>query len=91
MTIPIPYDDQDLFRWFDEVTLGRSEQCIGGVCNLQRHGDLLIADVQGSARHPYSVEIDLGASTRTPRSRLQGDCSCPVGHNCKHVAAALVV
>jgi len=89
--MPIPYDDQDLFRWFDEVTLGRSEQCIGGVRNLQRHGDLLIADVQGSARHPYSVEIDLGASTRTPRSRLQGDCSCPVARNCKHVAAALVV
>ncbi|KAA8992415.1 DEAD/DEAH box helicase [Stenotrophomonas cyclobalanopsidis] len=89
--MPIPYDDQDLFRWFDEVTLGRSEQCIGGVRNLQRHGDLLLADVQGSARHPYGVEIDLGASTRTPRSRLQGDCSCPVGRNCKHVAAALVV
>lgn len=91
MTMPIPFDDRDLFRWFDEVTLGRSEQCMGGVRNLQRRGDLLIADVQGSARPPYSVEIDLGASTRTPRSRLQGNCSCPVGRNCKHVAAALVV
>lgn len=87
----LPYDDEDLVRWFDEGTLGRSEQCIGGVRNLQRHGDLLIADVQGSSRRPYSVEIDLAASTRTPRSRLQGDCSCPVGRNCKHVAATLVV
>ncbi len=91
MTMSLPYDDEDLVRWFDEGTLGRSEQCIGGVRNLQRHGDLLIADVQGSSRRPYSVEIDLAASTRTPRSRLQGDCSCPVGRNCKHVAATLVV
>ena len=70
MTMSLPYDDEDLVRWFDEGTLGRSEQCIGGVRNLQRHGDLLIADVQGSSRRPYSVEIDLAASTRTPRSRL---------------------
>ncbi|XFC37572.1 SNF2-related protein [Stenotrophomonas indicatrix] len=86
----VNYTDEDLFRWFDERTLGRSEQCLAGVRKLQRHGDLLTAEVQGSARHPYQVEIDLAASTRTSRSRLQSNCSCPVGRNCKHGAAVLV-
>lgn len=86
-----PYTDEDLARWFDKGTLGRSEQCMGGVSLVQRHGDLLTAKVQGTAARPYRVEIDLAASTRTPRSRLLGDCSCPVGQNCKHMAAALVV
>lgn len=90
VVMSLPYDDEHLARWFDEGTLARSERCLGGVRNLQRQGDLLVADVQGTARHPYSVEIDLAASTRTPHSRLQGRCSCPVGQQCKHAAAALV-
>jgi len=85
------YTDEDLARWFDEGTLGRSERCIGGVSQLERHGDVLIAEVQGTAARPYRVKIDLAASMRTPRSRLQGDCSCPVGQNCKHMAATLMV
>lgn len=85
------FTDEDLFRWIDEWTLQKSEQCLGGVRNRQLRDGLLTAEVQGSARHPYYVEIDLTASTRTARSRLQSACSCPVGRTCKHVAAVLVV
>ncbi|HEL3196699.1 TPA: DEAD/DEAH box helicase [Stenotrophomonas maltophilia] len=84
------FTDEDLFRWIDEWTLQKSEQCLGGVRNRQLRDGLLTAEVQGSARHPYYVEIDLTASTRTARSRLQSACSCPVGRTCKHVAAVLV-
>ncbi|WP_367381308.1 SNF2-related protein [Stenotrophomonas cyclobalanopsidis] len=85
------YTDEDLARWFDDATLTRSERCMGGVSQLERHGDVLIAEVQGTAARPYRAKIDLAASMRTPRSRLQGDCSCPVGQNCKHMGATLMV
>lgn len=86
----LTFTDEDLFRWIDEWTLQKSEQCLGRVRNRQLREGLLTAEVQGSARHPYQVEIDLAASMRTARSRLQSACSCPVGRACKHVAAVLV-
>ena len=69
---------------------GKSERCLSGVRNMHLTSGMLIAEVKGSARYPYRVEIDLEASLRHPRSRLQSECSCPVGHHCKHVAAVLV-
>jgi superfamily II DNA or RNA helicase len=52
-------------------------------------GHQIAASVQGSENWPYDVEIKL-----KPRSdggvNVSGTCSCPMGHNCKHVAAALL-
>ncbi len=42
----------------------------------------------GSARLPYRQNIRL--RPQADGWLLQGSCSCPVGHNCKHVAAALL-
>ncbi|WP_313347872.1 DEAD/DEAH box helicase [Stenotrophomonas sp.] len=86
----LTFNEDDLLRWLDGWTLEKGERCLSGVHHLQQQGALLTADVQGSARQPYTVSIDLRASTRTRVSRLQGDCSCPVGYNCKHVAAVLL-
>jgi superfamily II DNA or RNA helicase len=51
--------------------------------------DFLVASVSGSDPEPYHCSIEL---SRDRRGRLQidGACSCPVGFNCKHVAAALL-
>lgn len=84
------YTEEDLLRWMDAWTLEKSERCLSGVRNMHLTSGMLIAEVKGSARYPYRVEIDLEASLRHPRSRLQSECSCPVGHHCKHVAAVLV-
>jgi superfamily II DNA or RNA helicase len=47
------------------------------------------AEVMGSKMDPYEQHILLWPSD-TGHWLVDGDCSCPVGHNCKHVAAALV-
>ena len=87
----LTYTDEDLLRWIDERTLQKTAHYLSSVRDLQLQGDMLTAEVQGSARQPYHVEIDLAASTRTARSRLHSHCTCPVGQNCKHVATVLVI
>ncbi len=51
--------------------------------------DLITAKVQGSAKKPYSQMIWLERDKRG-KLNIDGDCSCPVGVNCKHVAAVLL-
>ncbi|MEM7017936.1 MAG: SNF2-related protein, partial [Pseudomonadota bacterium] len=52
-------------------------------------GVILKAKVEGSEYEPYHVEVEV---TRTPRGHVEFEstCSCPVGHRCKHSAAALL-
>ena len=45
---------------------------------------VLYATVQGKQSEPYHLRITLAAH------RFDGECSCPVHYNCKHVAAALL-
>lgn len=47
------------------------------------------AKVQGSASKPYCQTIEIGAS-KAGKPVVHGDCTCPVGFNCKHVAAVLL-
>ncbi|HYV34728.1 MAG TPA: SWIM zinc finger family protein, partial [Gemmataceae bacterium] len=51
-------------------------------------GWVIAAEVRGSRSKPYEVNVDLfdleGALT------IEGDCSCPMEFDCKHVAAALL-
>ena len=44
--------------------------------------------VRGTAAAPYRCEVLV--STQESRSRLRSACSCPLGDNCKHVAAVLI-
>lgn len=48
----------------------------------------LVADVQGSSRKPYKVEVRI-ADLRGKKT-FNGTCSCPVSEDCKHVVAALI-
>ena len=48
----------------------------------------VIASVKGSASGPYRQTISLGGTPAHPI--INGACTCPVGYNCKHVAAALL-
>ena len=84
------YSVDDLLRWLGQSTLEKGEHCLSGVCGVHLQEEMLIAQVWGSASHPYDVAIDLAASTHTPRSGLRGTCTCPVAGHCKHMAAVLV-
>jgi SNF2 family DNA or RNA helicase len=47
-------------------------------------GNVLYGTVQGSQSEPYHVRITIAPH------RFDGECSCPVRYNCKHVAASLL-
>ncbi len=56
---------------------------------VEKQGKRLVSSaVKGSGRHIYAQEITVEKQGK--RLVVEGDCSCPVGYNCKHVAAVLI-
>ena len=51
---------------------------------------LLLGEVQGSQRAPYEVSIELQLGPNGHVINWDSDCTCPVGHNCKHGAALML-
>lgn len=86
----VPYDETDVYRWLDTQTIAKAEGYAARVENIRLDGQVLRGEVKGTAARPYRVAVDLRASLRSPHSPLHGSCSCPVGENCKHVAALLM-
>ncbi len=84
---------QDISRAFSGAYLerGRAYFRDGKVITLeiQKDGGLIAAVVAGSGGNGYRVYIRLQAQPGGG-TRIEGECSCPVGFNCKHVAAALL-
>lgn len=50
---------------------------------------VVIGRVRGSGAHVYQCIVQLG-QTSEGAMKLAGQCSCPIGFNCKHVAAVLL-
>lgn len=46
--------------------------------------------VSGTHRFPYQQRVHLRWDNRGHLIGIDGDCTCPVGHNCKHVAAVML-
>lgn len=59
----------------------------GAVLDLERRGDTLLAQVEGSSYEPYDVTIKLDAG-----GIVQAHCTCPYdwGGYCKHIVAVLL-
>jgi superfamily II DNA or RNA helicase len=70
---------------------GQAYMRAGRVRDLQADADEkhISAEVKGSARRPYRLAIDLHRA-KNGKVSIAGECTCPVGFNCKHVAAALL-
>ncbi|WP_262965015.1 DEAD/DEAH box helicase [Methylobacter psychrophilus] len=51
----------------------------------------LDSSVKGSHVYPYQQNIRIVWRPDYSAAKIKGDCSCPVGHNCKHVAAACLL
>ncbi len=45
--------------------------------------------VRGSDRAPYALQVAVDWSVAGRITAIHGTCSCPIGQNCKHVAALL--
>jgi superfamily II DNA or RNA helicase len=72
------------------VQRGLEYQARGYVKGLEisEDGHAIRARVQGTARAPYRVAVQITAG-RKRRVSIRGNCTCPMAFNCKHVAAVL--
>ncbi len=89
MNIPprvINFDDVIELCGSVATSRGRVYKTSGAVKELDwiSEGSVLYSTVQGSESEPYQQRTLIAAH------RLDGECSCPVHYNCKHVAAALL-
>ena len=89
----MPYNlkSSELRQLFDRSTFSRGQR-------YQQEGRVLVAEwdeetkilfgeVEGSGGRVYEQEIYF---TPTQNRRIIGNCTCPVGHNCKHTVAVLL-
>ncbi|MFC5472722.1 SNF2-related protein [Paraherbaspirillum soli] len=75
---------------FSATTYARAQEYVRQrrVLSVEQDGDVLNANVSGSERQVYRQEILV--SKFHAGAGIDGVCSCPVGFNCKHVAAVLI-
>jgi superfamily II DNA or RNA helicase len=73
------------------LAAGRAYANAGRVREITVSGDgrTITAQTNGSSRQPYRQRITL-LPDRSGATVANGQCSCPVGVNCKHVAAVLI-
>ena len=53
-------------------------------------GDIISAQSKGSGAHTYQTMVFRKQGAGSAPTAWSGTCSCPVGSNCKHVAALLI-
>lgn len=85
---PLPkITEAKIRRWVGSTYAqrGRTYFRNGHVVTIRWRGNVLTGKVQGSEYEPYTVSVKFGRGNND----LEGDCSCPVGYDCKHVAALL--
>ena len=80
----------DIKRQFDSKTFQRgynyyTNKLVKG-CQVveimhEKRSAIIFATVEGSSYYNQTIDISKGA--------INGRCTCPVAHNCKHVVAAL--
>ena len=84
---------KDLYSFFSRSAFEKAHvyQAQGRVKELEVSEDLthVRAKVRGSGSNEYRVDIQL-EFTGDRLSDLDGECSCPMNFNCKHVAATLL-
>lgn len=76
--------DPDFSRGEDYFRLGKVVSVNVG------SGTFIYGEVSGSRRNVYHAEIDLDIDHQGSLRGVDGECSCPVGYNCKHVAALVL-
>ena len=84
----------DLSGVFDLGTLTRGAELwhrkhVGRI-EVSADGLRIAGSVHGSQRRPYTQTVSLVPKRGGHGVRIVGYCTCPMGHNCKHVAALLM-
>ena len=87
------FDPRSLQQLTDETTwtrglqLYRNQQALSLDIEPGFGGWLLLGEVQGSQREPYELSVELKLTQGGQLVYWDSDCSCPVGHQCKHGVA----
>ncbi|MFL9963797.1 DEAD/DEAH box helicase [Paraburkholderia sediminicola] len=81
------FDRERIADWLGDHTVAKARS-VGAVTHVEWHGATLSGDVQGTQAQPYRTRVRFRTDGGSPWA--QGDCTCPVGRNCKHVAALLL-
>jgi superfamily II DNA or RNA helicase len=81
---------EDVSYQFDAATFARGADYLrrGKVTSVRRDGNTIHAEVTGSGRNVYRQTIYL--EPERLGIEIEGECSCPMEYNCKHVVAALL-
>ncbi|NMF96241.1 DEAD/DEAH box helicase [Aromatoleum toluolicum] len=82
--------ETDITRWLGAHEVAKGRAYLGAVSDLARDGETLRARVQGTRSRPYQVVVQFAGAPHPRSPRLVSYCSCPVGIDCKHVAATLL-
>ena len=68
-------------RGYNYYTNGYVDACEVSKVIPKNRSAIIHAEVEGSDYYNQTIKIANG--------KINGDCTCPVGHNCKHVVAAI--
>ncbi|BAL23892.1 DEAD/DEAH box helicase [Azoarcus sp. KH32C] len=82
------FTETDVINWLGPHEVKKGRAYLAAVSELGREGETLRARVQGTRPRPYQVVVQFMAGPHS--ARLVSYCSCPVGGDCKHVAATLL-
>jgi superfamily II DNA or RNA helicase len=82
------FSEADVADWLGEAEIAKGRPYVDLVRDLVvEHGEIH-AVVPGSARRPYRVEALI--RPKGDDMQLIASCTCPVGRDCKHIAATLL-
>ncbi len=83
------YTEADVIEWLGEAEVAKARPYVDLIRELDVEEERLRAVVPGSARKPYTSIARLVQHKNGNVSLISG-CTCPVGVDCKHVAATLL-
>ncbi|RZF26051.1 helicase [Paraburkholderia sp. UYCP14C] len=86
--MPVSYNRQQIEAWLGPHTMLKARPYTHAVSDLNWRDNVLSGKVQGSQRRPYETEIHFVGTGGSVQ--IEGDCTCPVGYRCKHMAALLI-
>lgn len=89
MSLSQSYSVKDVIRWYDQEEIQKAKAYLNSISHLEIRPDRIIAEVKGSATHPYQVDISFVAG-KAGELHIDPACSCPMRRKCKHTAAVLL-
>jgi len=89
MPLSLSYTLSDVTRWYSAQELHKAKAYLNSIEHLEIDDEVIAAQVKGTARQPYRVEIFFDLSD-AGKLDIEPLCTCPVGFKCKHTAAVLL-